>query len=180
DATCPLVSKVHREAEHHFAQGRRIILIGHAGHPEVIGTMGQLPAGAVLLVETVEDATRIAPDAADELAYITQTTLSIEDTHAIVAVLKSRFPRLHGPKHEDICYATTNRQQAVKAIARRCDRLLVVGAPNSSNSVSLHPLSPSTAWSYMPHISDSVALGCYYIISLCALRIKACILIFFF
>jgi 4-hydroxy-3-methylbut-2-enyl diphosphate reductase len=137
DATCPLVSKVHREAEHHFAQGRRIILIGHAGHPEVIGTMGQLPPGAVLLVETVEEATRIEPDAADELAYITQTTLSIEDTHAIVAVLKARFPRIHGPKHEDICYATTNRQQAVKAIARRCDRLLVVGAPNSSNSVRL-------------------------------------------
>ncbi len=137
DATCPLVSKVHREAEHHFAQGRRVILIGHAGHPEVVGTMGQLPTGAVLLVETVEDATRIALDDAEELAYITQTTLSIEDTHAIVAVLKARFPRLHGPKHEDICYATSNRQSAVKAIARRCDRLLVVGAPNSSNSVRL-------------------------------------------
>src|SRR5713226_6759570 len=137
DATCPLVSKVHREAEHHFAQGRRVILLGHAGHPEVVSTMGQLPTGAVLLVETVEDATRIALDDAEELAYITQTTLSIEDTHAIVAVLKARFPRLHGPKHEDICYATSNRQSAVKAIARRCDRLLVVGAPNSSNSVRL-------------------------------------------
>ncbi len=137
DATCPLVSKVHREAEHHFAQGRRVILIGHAGHPEVVGTMGQLPAGAVLLVETAEDATRIELDDAEELAYITQTTLSIGDTHAIVAVLKARFPRLHGPKHEDICYATTNRQSAVKAIAWRCDRLLVVGAPNSSNSVRL-------------------------------------------
>jgi 4-hydroxy-3-methylbut-2-en-1-yl diphosphate reductase len=137
DATCPLVSKVHREAEHHFAQGRRVILIGHAGHPEVVGTMGQLPAGAIVLVESVADATRIALDEAEELAYITQTTLSIEDTHAIIAVLKARFPRLHGPKHEDICYATTNRQDAVKAIARRCDRLLVVGAPNSSNSVRL-------------------------------------------
>ena len=137
DATCPLVSKVHREAEHHAAQGRHVILIGHAGHPEVVGTMGQLPSGAVLLVETVEDATRIEVGGAEELAYITQTTLSIEDTHAIVAVLKARFPRLHGPKREDICYATTNRQRAVKAIARRCDRLLVVGAPNSSNSVRL-------------------------------------------
>src|ERR1700730_12889723 len=137
DATCPLVSKVHREAEHHFAQGRRIILIGHAGHPEVVGTMGQLPAGAVLLVESVADATRIELDNAEELAYITQTTLSIEDTHAVVAVLKARFPRPHGPQHEDICYATANRQSAVKAIARRCDRLLVVGAPNSSNSVRL-------------------------------------------
>ncbi|HEX7969927.1 MAG TPA: 4-hydroxy-3-methylbut-2-enyl diphosphate reductase [Stellaceae bacterium] len=137
DATCPLVSKVHHEAEHHFAQGRRIILIGHAGHPEVIGTMGQLPPGAVLLVETVADAARLDVREGEALAYITQTTLSIEDTLAIVAVLKARFPRIAGPKHEDICYATTNRQRAVKAIAPRCDRLLVVGAPNSSNSVRL-------------------------------------------
>ncbi len=137
DATCPLVSKVHNEAERHFAQGRRIILIGHAGHPEVIGTMGQLPPGAVLLVETVADAMRLEVENGAALAYITQTTLSIEDTHAIIAVLKGRFPHIAGPKHEDICYATTNRQRAVKAIARRCDRLLVVGAPNSSNSLRL-------------------------------------------
>ena len=137
DATCPLVSKVHREAEHHFAQARRIILIGHAGHPEVVGTMGQLPVGAVLLVETAEDVARLAVAPGEPLAYITQTTLSIEDAASIVAALKARFPDIAGPKHEDICYATTNRQRAVKAIAGRSDRLLVVGAPNSSNSLRL-------------------------------------------
>ena len=137
DATCPLVSKVHREAEHHFAQARRIILIGHAGHPEVVGTMGQLPPGAVLLVETAEDVARLAVAPGEALAYITQTTLSIEDAAAIVAALKARFPHIAGPKHEDICYATTNRQRAVKAIAGRSDRLLVVGALNSSNSLRL-------------------------------------------
>jgi 4-hydroxy-3-methylbut-2-en-1-yl diphosphate reductase len=137
DATCPLVSKVHREAEHHFAQARRLVLIGHAGHPEVVGTMGQLPPGAVLLVETVEDVARIEVTPDEPLAYITQTTLSLEDAAAIVAALKARFPEIAGPKHEDICYATTNRQRAVKAIARRSDRLLVVGAANSSNSLRL-------------------------------------------
>jgi 4-hydroxy-3-methylbut-2-en-1-yl diphosphate reductase len=137
DATCPLVSKVHRETERHFALGRRIILIGHAGHPEVVGTMGQLPPGAVLLVQTVDDVARLALDPADELAYVTQTTLSIDDARTVIAALRARFPRLHEPKHDDICYATTNRQQAVKAIARRVDRLLVVGAPNSSNSMRL-------------------------------------------
>jgi 4-hydroxy-3-methylbut-2-en-1-yl diphosphate reductase len=137
DATCPLVSKVHREAEHHFAQRRRIILIGHAGHPEVVGTMGQLPPGAVLLVETAEDVARLAVAPGEALAYITQTTLSIEDALSIVAALKARFPDIAGPKHEDICYATTNRQRAVKAIAGRSDRLLVVGAANSSNSLRL-------------------------------------------
>jgi 4-hydroxy-3-methylbut-2-en-1-yl diphosphate reductase len=137
DATCPLVSKVHREAEHHFAQRRRIILIGHAGHPEVVGTMGQLPPGAVLLVETAEDVARLAVAPGEALAYITQTTLSIEDALSIVAALKARFPDITGPKHEDICYATTNRQRAVKAIAARSDRLLVVGAANSSNSLRL-------------------------------------------
>jgi 4-hydroxy-3-methylbut-2-en-1-yl diphosphate reductase len=137
DATCPLVSKVHREAEHHFAQRRRIILIGHAGHPEVVGTMGQLPPGAVKLVETAEDVTRLAIAPGEALAYITQTTLSIEDAASIVAALKARFPHIAGPKHEDICYATTNRQRAVKAIAGRSDRLLVVGALNSSNSLRL-------------------------------------------
>ena len=137
DATCPLVSKVHREAEHHFAQRRRIILIGHAGHPEVVGTMGQLPPGAVKLVETAEDVARLAIAPGEALAYITQTTLSIEDAASIVAALKARFPDIAGPKHEDICYATTNRQRAVKAIAGRSDRLLVVGALNSSNSLRL-------------------------------------------
>jgi len=137
DATCPLVSKVHRETEHHFAQGRRVILIGHAGHPEVVGTMGQLPPGAVLLVETPEDVAGLALDAGEDVAYVTQTTLSVDDTDAVIAALVARFAHIQGPKHEDICYATTNRQQAVKAIAGRVDRLLVVGAPNSSNSLRL-------------------------------------------
>lgn len=137
DATCPLVSKVHREAEHQFAQGRRIVLIGHAGHPEVIGTMGQLPPGAVRLIETAEQVAGLDLDPGEEIAYITQTTLSVDDAQSIITALRSRFPRIHEPKHEDICYATTNRQQAVKAIAQRADRLLVVGAPNSSNSLRL-------------------------------------------
>jgi 4-hydroxy-3-methylbut-2-enyl diphosphate reductase len=134
DATCPLVSKVHREAEVHFAAGRHIVLIGHAGHPEVIGTVGQLPADAVTLVETVDDAARVAFKDPTRLAYITQTTLSIDDTIGIIEVLRKRFPAIHGPRKEDICYATTNRQSAVKSIAERCDLMLVIGAPNSSNS----------------------------------------------
>jgi len=141
DATCPLVSKVHREAEVHFAAGRHMILIGHAGHPEVIGTIGQLPAGAVTLVETAEDAEEVAPPvgsaSGDRLAYITQTTLSIDDTIGIIDVLRRRFPKIHGPRKEDICYATTNRQAAVKVIAPKSDLLLVIGAPNSSNSQRL-------------------------------------------
>jgi len=137
DATCPLVSKVHVEAERHFEQAREIILIGHAGHPEVIGTMGQLPVGAVSLVETVDDAERFVPRDAAKLAYITQTTLSVDDTASIVAVLKRRFPLIAGPHKEDICYATTNRQDAVKAIAPRAEVVLVIGAPNSSNSMRL-------------------------------------------
>jgi 4-hydroxy-3-methylbut-2-enyl diphosphate reductase len=134
DATCPLVSKVHREAERHHAAGRIVVLIGHAGHPEVIGTMGQLPAGAVLLVEDVAQAERLAVADPSNLAYATQTTLSVDDTTGIVAALRRRFPAIQGPKMEDICYATTNRQAAVKAIAGRCDALVVIGAPNSSNS----------------------------------------------
>ncbi len=137
DATCPLVSKVHREAEHHFEAGRHIILIGHAGHPEVVGTMGQLPAGAVSLVEDVAQAEAVAVPDPVKLSFITQTTLSVDDTAAIVAVLQRRFPRMAGPRKEDICYATTNRQAAVKAIAGSADALLVVGAPNSSNSMRL-------------------------------------------
>lgn len=137
DATCPLVSKVHREAERHAEFGRTLILIGHTGHPEVIGTMGQLPPGSVLLVEDTEQAEAIAVPDPLNLAYATQTTLSVDDTVDIVAVLRRRFPEIHGPKQEDICYATTNRQEAVKAIAGKCDALIVIGAPNSSNSMRL-------------------------------------------
>jgi 4-hydroxy-3-methylbut-2-en-1-yl diphosphate reductase len=137
DATCPLVSKVHREAERHFADQRETILIGHAGHPEVIGTMGQLPDGAVSLVETAGDAKTFAPRTSSPLAYITQTTLSLDDTREIVGILQERFPDIQGPRKDDICYATTNRQQAVKAIAEHCDMVLIVGAPNSSNSKRL-------------------------------------------
>ena len=134
DATCPLVSKVHIEAERLHNEGYEIILIGHAGHPEVIGTMGQLPAGAVHLVETVTDAQKFSPQSPDKLSYITQTTLSVDDTQEIVNLLKTRFPNIKYPNKQDICYATTNRQEAVKKIASQCDCLLVVGAPNSSNS----------------------------------------------
>ncbi len=137
DATCPLVSKVHREAERHHRDGRTIVLIGHAGHPEVVGTMGQLPKEAVLLVETVEDVATLEVADPDNLAFVTQTTLSVDDTVQVVEALRQRFPAIAGPKREDICYATTNRQAAVKAIAPRADALLVLGAPNSSNSVRL-------------------------------------------
>lgn len=137
DATCPLVSKVHREAERHFRDGHHILLIGHAGHPEVIGTMGQLPEGAVTLVETLEDVARLPEFPDRKLAYITQTTLSVDDTADILAALAARYPFIEGPRKEDICYATTNRQSAVKAIASTCDALLVIGAPNSSNSLRL-------------------------------------------
>jgi 4-hydroxy-3-methylbut-2-enyl diphosphate reductase len=137
DATCPLVSKVHVEAERHHATDNEILLIGHAGHPEVIGTMGQLPEGAVRLIETAEDARRIEPGNPERLAFITQTTLSVDDTAEIVAILKARFPKIVSPHKEDICYATTNRQAAVKSIAPRSDRVIVVGAPNSSNSLRL-------------------------------------------
>jgi 4-hydroxy-3-methylbut-2-enyl diphosphate reductase len=137
DATCPLVSKVHREAERQFSAGHHILLIGHAGHPEVVGTMGQLPDGAITLIETATDAENITLANADALAYITQTTLSVDDTAEIVGVLQRRFPSLISPKKEDICYATTNRQEAVKSIAAHCDTVLVIGAPNSSNSLRL-------------------------------------------
>jgi 4-hydroxy-3-methylbut-2-enyl diphosphate reductase len=137
DATCPLVSKVHAEAERLASRGLEILLIGHAGHPEVIGTMGQLPEGSVKLIETAADARAFEPKDASRVAYITQTTLSVDDTAEIVAVLRSRFPAIAAPRKEDICYATTNRQLAVKAIAGRVERLIVVGAPNSSNSLRL-------------------------------------------
>jgi len=137
DATCPLVSKVHMEAARHFEDGYEIVLIGHSGHPEVIGTMGQLPEGAITLVETEQHAETFTPRDAGKLAYITQTTLSVDDTRDIIAILVRRFPEIHGPHKEDICYATTNRQEVVKTIAPRCDLILVVGAPNSSNSQRL-------------------------------------------
>ena len=137
DATCPLVSKVHIEAERHHRNGLQMIMIGHKGHPETVGTMGQLPDGEVLLVETVEDVATVNVRDPEKLAFVTQTTLSVDDTIDIVNALKVRFPAIVGPHKEDICYATTNRQEAVKAIASKCDALLVVGAPNSSNSKRL-------------------------------------------
>ena len=141
DATCPLVSKVHRQAERNVEAGRHIIFVGHAGHPEVIGTFGQVPAGAMTLVETLDDVAALRIDNPENLAFLTQTTLSVDDTANIVAALQARFPAIVGPKGEDICYATSNRQDAVKAIAQRCDRFLVIGAPNSSNSARLAELA---------------------------------------
>lgn len=143
DATCPLVSKVHKEAQLHFKRGRDILLIGHAGHPEVVGTMGQLPEGAVKLIETVRDVNALQPKDPDNLAWISQTTLSVDDTREIVAALSERFPTIIGPHKEDICYATTNRQEAVKFIAGDCDAMIIVGAPNSSNSQRLREVALS-------------------------------------
>jgi 4-hydroxy-3-methylbut-2-enyl diphosphate reductase len=137
DATCPLVSKVHIEAQRHADNGLQMIMIGHAGHPETVGTIGQLPEGEVLLVETPEDVATVEVRDPEKLAYVTQTTLSVDDTANVVAALKARFPGIVGPHKEDICYATTNRQEAVKAMAPKCDAMLVVGAPNSSNSKRL-------------------------------------------
>ena len=137
DATCPLVSKVHRQAERLIDSGRHIIFVGHAGHPEVIGTFGQVPPGSMTLVETVEDVALLDPADPDNLSFLTQTTLSVDDTAQIVQALQLRFPSILVPRSEDICYATSNRQAAVKAIAPECDRLLVIGAPNSSNSLRL-------------------------------------------
>jgi len=144
DATCPLVSKVHRQAEKLVAADKHIIFIGHRGHPEVVGTFGQVPEGSMTLVETVEDADAIVPARPDRLAFLTQTTLSVDDTHQIVAALQARFPQIQAPRREDICYATSNRQAAVKAIADRCDAMLVLGAPNSSNSLRLAEVAERT------------------------------------
>lgn len=141
DATCPLVTKVHREAEIHHKRGRRIILVGHEGHPEVVGTMGQLPDGAVILVETVADVARLDVPGDLPLAFVTQTTLSVDDTQAVVAALKARFPDIAAPHKEDICYATTNRQEAVKRVAPGVDAMIVVGSPNSSNSQRLREVA---------------------------------------
>lgn len=137
DATCPLVSKVHRQAERLVENRRHIIFIGHAGHPEVIGTLGQVPEGAMTLVETLDDVASLAPEDPEALAFLTQTTLSVDDTADIVAALRARFPSIQGPRGEDICYATSNRQEAVKAISGRAEKMLVIGAPNSSNSLRL-------------------------------------------
>ena len=148
DATCPLVSKVHIEAERHAANGLQIIMIGHAGHPETIGTMGQLPDGDVLLVETVDDVAGVTVRDPGKLAFVTQTTLSVDDTTDIVAALNARFPAIKGPHKEDICYATTNRQEAVKAMAAKADAMLVVGAPNSSNSRRLVEVGAKAGCTY--------------------------------
>ncbi len=148
DATCPLVSKVHIEAERHHEQGLQMVMIGHAGHPETIGTMGQLPEGEVLLVETAKDVETLTPRDPAKLAYITQTTLSVDDTAEVVAALHARFPAIIGPHKEDICYATTNRQAAVKAIAPKVDALLVIGAPNSSNSRRLVEVAQKAGCGY--------------------------------
>jgi 4-hydroxy-3-methylbut-2-enyl diphosphate reductase len=141
DATCPLVTKVHREAEIHHKRGRDIVLIGHADHPEVVGTVGQLPNGAITLVQSVEEVARFVPRDSARLAYVTQTTLSVDDTAEIVAALKARFPHIHGPHKEDICYATTNRQEVVKKVAPMVEAMVVVGSPNSSNTQRLREVA---------------------------------------
>ena len=148
DATCPLVTKVHNEAARHHQNGLQMVMIGHAGHPETLGTMGQLPQGEVLLVETVADVATITPRDPEKLAFITQTTLSVDDTAEIVEALRARFPFIIGPGREDICYATTNRQSAVKAIAPKIDALLVIGAPNSSNSRRLVEVGRAAGCAY--------------------------------
>jgi 4-hydroxy-3-methylbut-2-enyl diphosphate reductase len=156
DATCPLVSKVHREAERHFVEKRHILMIGHCGHPEVVGTMGQLPPGAVTLVQNAAEASHVQPPAGP-LAFITQTTLSVDDTVEIIDVLRARFPHIEGPRREDICYATTNRQAAVKAIAAGCDLLIVIGSPNSSNSLRLREVAERAGASravLVPKVAD--------------------------
>jgi 4-hydroxy-3-methylbut-2-en-1-yl diphosphate reductase len=141
DATCPLVSKIHRQAERQIEKGRHIIFIGHEGHPEVIGTMGQVEPGQMTLVETIEDVDKLSFDSDEELAYLTQTTLSVDDTREVIQALEWRYPNILGPKAEDICYATSNRQAAVKELAHDCDLVLVIGAPNSSNSLRLVEVS---------------------------------------
>ncbi len=155
DATCPLVSKVHIEAQRHADNGLQMIMIGHKGHPETVGTMGQLPEGEVILVETVADVATVDVRDPDQLAFVTQTTLSVDDTADIVAALHARFPKIVGPHKEDICYATTNRQEAVKEIAPNCDALLVVGAPNSSNSKRLVEVAARAGCDYAQLVQRS-------------------------
>ena len=156
DATCPLVTKVHNEAARHHENGLQMIMIGHAGHPETVGTMGQLPEGEVLLVETVEDVATLRVRDPGKLAFITQTTLSVDDTADIAAALKARFPAIVAPAHDDICYATTNRQKAVKAMAGKIDALLVIGAPNSSNSKRLVEVGANAGCPYAQLIQRAV------------------------
>ncbi|MBL1436216.1 MAG: 4-hydroxy-3-methylbut-2-enyl diphosphate reductase [Rhodobacteraceae bacterium] len=156
DATCPLVSKVHMEAERHHNDGLQMIMIGHKGHPETIGTMGQLPEGAVLLVETADDVATVNPADPERLAFITQTTLSVDDAADIIAALKARFPAIIGPRKEDICYATTNRQAAVREIAPKIDALLVIGAPNSSNSRRLVEVGEKAGCAYAQLVERAV------------------------
>ena len=173
DATCPLVSKVHIEAGRLHERGLHILLIGHAGHPEVIGTMGQLPEGSVSLVETLSDVEAFAPRDPDQLAFVTQTTLSVDDTAEMVNALKARFPKIVAPHKEDICYATTNRQEAVKTIAPRADAMLVIGAPNSSNSMRLVEVAERAGCSYAALVQrasdiDWVALGTPHTVGLTA------------
>lgn len=156
DATCPLVTKVHNEAQRHSENGLQMVMIGHAGHPETVGTMGQLPEGEVLLVETAEDVAGLVVRDEGKLAFITQTTLSVDDTAGIVAALQARFPAIIGPHKEDICYATTNRQAAVKAIAGRIDALLVIGAPNSSNSKRLVEVGSAAGCAYAQLVQRAV------------------------
>lgn len=160
DATCPLVSKVHKQAERQVDVGRHIVFVGHAGHPEVVGTFGQVPEGAMTLVETVEDAETLVVVDSENLAFLTQTTLSVDDTADIVAVLQRRFPSIVGPKGEDICYATSNRQNAVKAIASECDLVLVIGAPNSSNSLRLVEVAArSGAKAYLVQRAEDISMN---------------------
>ncbi|MEM6742859.1 MAG: 4-hydroxy-3-methylbut-2-enyl diphosphate reductase [Pseudomonadota bacterium] len=156
DATCPLVSKVHIEAQRHHDRGLQIVMIGHEGHPETVGTMGQLPAGKVLLVETVEDVAALTPEDPEKLAFVTQTTLSVDDTAEVAAALQARFPSIKGPHKEDICYATTNRQEAVKAVAPRVEALLVIGAPNSSNSKRLVEVGKRAGCGYSQLVQRAV------------------------
>ena len=148
DATCPLVTKVHKEAERHHAKGRHVVMLGHQGHPEAVGTMGQLPEGGITLLQTAMEAKTFEPPQGAQVAYITQTTLSVDDTEAAVDILTQRFSNLAGPRKGDICYATTNRQAAVKAIASRCDALFVIGAPNSSNSRRLVEVAEGAGCDY--------------------------------
>jgi 4-hydroxy-3-methylbut-2-enyl diphosphate reductase len=158
DATCPLVTKVHREAEIHHRRGRQVVLVGHAGHPEVVGTVGQLPPGATLLVENLADVAALAPRDPQALAFVTQTTLSVDDTADMVAALRQRFPAIVGPQKEDICYATTNRQEAVKQVAPRCDAMIVVGAAHSSNSQRLREVAERAGCPLVRLVPDAAAL----------------------
>ena len=173
DATCPLVSKVHIEAERHSENGLQMIMIGHAGHPETIGTMGQLPDGEVLLVESEADVEAVAVRDPDRLAYITQTTLSVDDTAGIVAALNTRFPNILGPHKEDICYATTNRQAAVKAIAGKIDALLVIGAPNSSNSLRLVEVGRAAGCAYAQLVQRASEIDWRALEGICSLGVTA-------